>query len=135
MKAWSQGPCHCPAGGQSLLFCPRRVTCMKSKNPGTLCLDYKILSKVLAYRLREAMRLWLKYLCVFFFIGDESIVKRNRNDAIEKIECKIQKWKWLLPLCRTEVELLSTITWWPLCCGTSLLSWRKGYWLKFKQEF
>lgn len=58
MKAWSQGPCHCPAGGQSLLFCPRRVTCMKSKNSGTLCLDYKILSKVLANRLREAMRLF-----------------------------------------------------------------------------
>nr|BAC82603.1 pol-like protein [Takifugu rubripes] len=37
----------------------------------------------------------LKYLGVF--IGDEATMKRNWLDTIERVEGKIEKWKWLLP--------------------------------------
>lgn len=37
MKAWSQGPCRCPAGGRSLLFCQKWV--IEKKKNSALCLS------------------------------------------------------------------------------------------------
>ncbi|TWW54086.1 Transposon TX1 uncharacterized 149 kDa protein ORF 2 [Takifugu flavidus] len=62
----------------------------------------------------------LKYLGVF--IGDEETEKKNWLDTLEKVDGKIQKWKWLLPRMsyrgRTLVlnNLVASVLWHRLSC-------------------
>ncbi|TWW54318.1 Transposon TX1 uncharacterized 149 kDa protein ORF 2, partial [Takifugu flavidus] len=62
----------------------------------------------------------LKYLGIF--IGDEETEKKNWLDTLEKVDGKIQKWKWLLPRMsyrgRTLVlnNLVASVLWHRLSC-------------------